>query len=362
MENLQNLKKSIFRVITSEGTGSWFYLKDYDIIVTNYHVVAGNHQVAIEDVSEEKFVANVIFVNPEKDIAFVALENKIEIAEVVKINLDLEITEKTESFVLGYPFGMWFTVTEWIISNSKQVVAWRKMIQTDAAINPGNSWGPLVTPKWELIWINTSKFTEADNTGFAIPYYELLEELKKVSELDREKFSLKCNSCGNLITEKTNYCQNCWAKIDVNIFAEKKLEFLQEFVEEAIKSLWINPIIARNGFEYWRFYKWSSEIRAFVYDNLYLYFVSEINTIWNEKLLDLYNFLMKENVSPFRFGIYKNNILFSYRIPLKEIFEEKYRQKVLDEIKKYAEKTDEYDDILEKNFWCKKSVFSKEEN
>ena len=48
MENLQNLKKSIFRVITSEGTGSWFYLKDYDIIVTNYNVVAVNHQFAIE--------------------------------------------------------------------------------------------------------------------------------------------------------------------------------------------------------------------------------------------------------------------------------------------------------------------------
>ena len=58
------------------------------------------------DVNNDGQGVLIRFVNPEKDIAFVAPENKIKIAEVVKINLDLEITEKTESFVLGYPFGM----------------------------------------------------------------------------------------------------------------------------------------------------------------------------------------------------------------------------------------------------------------
>ena len=78
---------------------------------------------------------------------------------------------------MWYPFGMWFTVTEGIVSSPKQNVSWRDLIQTDAAINPGNSGWPLVNEKWQLIWINTSKYTNADNTGFAVSSAELIEEL-----------------------------------------------------------------------------------------------------------------------------------------------------------------------------------------
>ena len=57
-------------------------------------------------------------------------------------------------------------------------------LQTDAAVNPGNSGGPMLNEKGEVIAITTSKFTNADNMGFGIPVTALRELLEQIGDLD----------------------------------------------------------------------------------------------------------------------------------------------------------------------------------
>ena len=311
MEKLNSLKQSIFNINTSEWTWSWFYIKEYKVVVTNYHVVSWNHIVALEDYDENKQVARVVLVNPEKDIALLMPEKEISLDDTIELVEDIQVKEKDKAIVMWYPFGMWFTVTEGIVSSPKQNVSWRDLIQTDAAINPGNSGWPLVNEKWQLIWINTSKYTNADNIK--------------------------------------------------NIFIEKKLQKLSQFVEDAISKLEINPIVARSGYESWVFHNWSSQIRVFVYDNNYLYVTSQLNILPTKDLLPLYDFLLSEDVNPFQFGVYENCIYFSYRVAITDIFKNDETESVVsDRIKEFAEKADDYDDLFVNKYWCKMTSYSKE--
>lgn len=363
MENLEKIKQSIFKINTSEWTWSWFYLKDYKIVVTNYHVIAWSHYVSLENYENNRQVAKVILVHPEKDIAFLLPEEDINLEKTIDIIENIEIKEKDKVSVLGYPFGMWFTVTEGIISSPKQKVWGRDLIQTDAPINPGNSGGPLVNDKWQLIWINTSKFTNADNTGFAVSSKDLIEELENVKKIDKAKLTLVCHSCWNFITEKTDYCPSCWAKVDKNIFIEKKLEKLSEFVEKSLAKLDINPIITRAGFERWLFNYGSPEIRIFIYDNNYLYITSQLNVLPVKDLLPLYEYLLSENISPYKFWVNENCIYFSYRIAISDIFKNENKEKeeeFSNNIKNFVLKADELDDMFVEKFGCKMTTYSKE--
>lgn len=361
MENLEKIKKSIFKINTSEWTGSWFYLNDYKVVVTNYHVVAWNHYVSLEDYENNKQVAKVIVVHPEKDIAFLLPEKEINLEKTIEIVEGIEVKEKDKVSVLGYPFGMGFTVTEWIISSPKQNVSGRDLIQTDAPINPGNSWGPLINENGQLIWINTSKFTNADNTGFAVSSKDLLEELSNIEKVDKDKLTLICHSCGNFITEKTDYCPSCWAKVDKNIFVEKKLEKLSEFVEKALSTLDLNPIITRAWNERWLFHFWSPEIRIFVFDNNYLYLTSQLNVLPTKDLLPLYEYLLSEDVSPYKFWVNENCIYFSYRLAISDIFKNEDKEKEFSEnIKNFILKADELDDMFIEKYGCKMTTYSKE--
>ena len=66
---MENIRKSIFKIITASGTGSGFVVSGINHVITNYHVVAGEKTVAVEDYKKDRYVANVIMVNPEVDLA-----------------------------------------------------------------------------------------------------------------------------------------------------------------------------------------------------------------------------------------------------------------------------------------------------
>ena len=66
----QNIFNAVYKVNHAGGSGSCFYLKNYDLFVTNYHVVDGFREVALQDNDKNRFYARVVLVNPAKDIAF----------------------------------------------------------------------------------------------------------------------------------------------------------------------------------------------------------------------------------------------------------------------------------------------------
>ena len=84
MNQFQNISPAICKVITADGSGTGFYLLQNNIWVTNYHVVAGNRFVALENHKLDRYLAKVIFINPEDDIAFLRSEYHLSESGILK--------------------------------------------------------------------------------------------------------------------------------------------------------------------------------------------------------------------------------------------------------------------------------------
>lgn len=359
MEEIQNIIPAVVKIGTSSGSGSGFYLKKYGIVVTNNHVVASHKVVSIETQDRERMAAKVVFLNPIVDLAFLMPSKPLDHLPKLFLQPTGTIQNMDRVAVLGFPYGMPFTVTDGIVSSVKQLMDGRHYIQTDAAVNPGNSGGPLVNLKGELVGVTTSKFSNADNVGFAIPTEHLMQDLESFSENTGMEFSVKCPSCSSLLFEKTEYCFNCGASIDQDtLFDEPSLSPLAVFVEDALSELGIDPVIARNGYDYWEFHQGSSLVRIFVYNQNYLYTTSPLVKLPKRNLEQVYRYILSDPQPPFAFGIFQGLIYMSYRVHMSDL-QSSFREQIQQHIANFAQKADDMDNYLIDNFGCESSEYSK---
>lgn len=359
-QKIKNIAQSVCKINTAEGSGTGFYLKNYGILITNHHVVAGARSVAIETREENKYIADVVLINPLIDIAFVKPNIPLDIPEIRLAN-PLEINSTDKVSVLGFPYGMPFTVTEGIISSTKQLLQGQSYIQTDAAVNPGNSGGPLVNEAGEVIGVTTCKFTEADNIGFALPISHVIEELHAYEENPVSSYSVKCPSCDFLLLEKVETCPNCGSTLDAeSLFDEAEISSLAKFVEEVFSDLGLNPIIARKGPHFWEFYEGSALIRYFVYRNNYLFATSPLAKLPKKNLLALYEYLLSDPAPPYSLGINEGEVYLSYRVHLSDLTNGN-RQEIQNNLSRLARKADELDNYLIETFGCQWSENAKKQ-
>ncbi len=358
--SIQEIIPCVVKIGTASGSGTGFYLQNHGIIVTNNHVVSNHKMVSIETQDKEKMTAKVVFLNPIVDLAFLLPSKPLENIPKMFFQPAGTLQSMERVAVLGFPYGLPFTVTDGIVSSTKQLMDGRHYIQTDAAVNPGNSGGPLVNLRGEVVGVTTSKFTNADNVGFAIPVEDLVLDLESFAENVDMQFSVKCPSCGSLLFEKTEYCHNCGAEIDQDtLFDEPKLNPLAVFVETALKNeLGIDPVIARNGHDYWEFHQGSSMVRIFVYNKNYLYTTSPLVKLPKKNLEQVYRYILSNPTPPFSFGIWKGMIYLSYRVHLNDL-KSSFKAEIQNKMAHFAEKADELDNYLIENYGCEKSEYSK---
>ena len=317
-----NIYKSVFKVTHSGGSGSCFYLKNYDLFVTNYHVVEGYRTVAVHDNDRNPYLAKVVLVNPALDIALLAAEGDFSALPEMTLAADDSLTIGRKVYVAGYPYGMPFTITEGSVSSPKQLMDGKYYIQTDAAVNPGNSGGPILNDAEEVVGVTVSKFTQADNMGFGIRVETLHGLLESLGELDRTAFQVQCGSCEELICEEEEFCPSCGDKLPEGVFDERELSPLGGFVESAIREMGVNPVLARDGYDSWLFHKGSSEIRIFVYDGNYLFSTSPINLLPKKEVENVLDYMLSEDFGPYKLGIEGRQIYIAYRIHLADITDE----------------------------------------
>lgn len=358
---LSTYKTAIFKISTSRGSGTGFLIHEKGFLITNHHVVNGFREVAIEDAKQNRFLGHVRYINPQVDLAFIEVEGLPSLTSSIKINADMKPEGRDKLFVLGFPFGMPFTITEGIISSPEQEMDKNKYIQTDAAVNPGNSGGPMLNEQGELIGVTTSKFTNADNVGFGIPFYTLSKEIEAFEKVDsKQGFSLACPSCKKASHEASDYCNNCGAALDKNYFDTIPQNQVEQFVEDALRDLDINPILARAGSTYWNFHQGSSLVRIFSYRGNYLFATSPLNELPTQNIEALYEYLLSDPVQPYKLGISENSIYLSYRVHMNDIFSDK-QEDIKKNLSALAIKADEMDDFFVDNYNCPMTDFSKEE-
>lgn len=354
-----DLYNAVLKVNHAGGSGSCFYLKRYGLFVTNYHVVEGFHTMAVQDNRRNAYLAQVVLVNPSLDIALLKAEGDFSALPGLEL-AEKEVSIGDKIHVAGYPFGMPFTVTEGTVSSPNQLMDGNHYIQTDAAVNPGNSGGPMFNDDSEVIAITVSKFTEADNMGFGIPVSGLRTLLEGIAELDTSAFNVQCCGCDEFICEEEEYCPSCGVKLPDGVFRERGLTELAQFCEKAIAEMGVNPVLARVGQESWKFHKGSSEIRMFIYDDSYLFCTSPINILPKKNLEPVLTFLLAEDMSPYKLGLEDNQIYIAYRIHITDIFSPE-SDRIRRELTNLALKADELDNFMVDTFGCEFSEYAKKE-
>ncbi len=160
------------------GVGSGFIVDSKGYILTNEHVVEGATRITVGLQSGEKYRGRVIGIDEETDVAVI----KIDSAQTLPtVTLGDSNAAQVGDWVLaiGSPFGLDQTVTAGIISKKERetpyFTSFQRFLQTDAAINRGNSGGPLVNMRGEVIGINSQIATSTgdyNGIGFALPASE----------------------------------------------------------------------------------------------------------------------------------------------------------------------------------------------
>ena len=356
----QNIYRLVYKVTHAGGSGSCFYLKSHDLFVTNYHVVSGFHEVAIHDNDRNPYLARVVLVNPALDIALMVADGDFSQLPELGLAADdaLEIGGKVS--VAGYPYGMPFTVTEGSVSSPKQLMDGKYYIQTDAAVNPGNSGGPIFNENNEVVGVTVSKFSNADNMGFGIRVEALRKLLEVVDDMDRSCFQVQCDSCDGLIAGEEDFCPSCGEKLPEGIFAERQQSPLAVFCEQAIEEMGVNPVLARDGYDSWTFHKGSSEIRLFVYDNTYLFAVSPINLLPKKDVEPVLDYMLSEDFTPYKMGIEGRQIYLAYRIHLSDLTEAS-EDEICRNLVNLALRADEMDNKMVERFGCEFSEYSRKD-
>ncbi|MFS4494675.1 trypsin-like peptidase domain-containing protein [Maribacter sp. 2308TA10-17] len=356
---MENIRKSVFKIITASGTGTGFIVAGKNHVITNYHVVAGAKTVAVENHKKDRFVADVVMVNPEVDLAFLHIEGFENVETAITLDENVGISNAQKAFIHGYPFGMPYTITEGIISSTSQPMGPRHYIQTDAAVNPGNSGGPMLNEAGILVGVTTSKFTEADNVGFGIKHLDLIKEINDFSFTD-QSYRVKCNSCDGYTEQQTEFCNNCGNDMDISIWEEFEKSHFAKFVEESLTELGMNPVLGRAGRDFWEFHQGSALVRIFVFKRDYLVATSPMNNLPKQNLKELTEYLLQDHVAPYSLGIHENKIFLSYRAHLSDIFTD-HAETIRQDIKNLALKADDLDNFFMDEYGCEMAIEAKED-
>ncbi len=172
--------EAVVLIRTPTGLGSGFVINPEGYLITNDHVIAGEHDISVtvfkqrdnslerEQHDDVKIVAS----NPGADLALLKIDlPEGETLTAVPLGESNDLKQGQAVFAIGAPLGLDRTVSQGIVSNRNRPIDGRVYIQTTTEISPGNSGGPLFNLKGEVIGVNNMKVVAmgAEGLAFAIP-------------------------------------------------------------------------------------------------------------------------------------------------------------------------------------------------
>ena len=161
-----------------EGSGAGSVIDRQGHILTNYHVIENARRIQVTLYDGQSYLAQLVGQDPSNDIAVLRIDAPLERLNPVHMGDSSPLKIGQKIFAIGNPFGLERTLTVGIISSLNRTLPARNrrtmksIIQIDAALNQGNSGGPLLNSNGQLVGMNTaiaSRTGENTGVGFAIP-------------------------------------------------------------------------------------------------------------------------------------------------------------------------------------------------
>ena len=346
-------KDSTLQIATPYSTGTGFYLERYNLIVTNAHVVRDNKLVVIQGEGFDKEIAEVRYLDTKHDLAFISVPLKHAMSIIRLFDTD-ELSLGQEAIAMGHPFGLDFTATQGIISNLQQEHNGVKYIQHDAALNPGNSGGPLVNMDGNVVGVNTFVMQKGHSIGFALPVRYLREALLEFTMKAGENGkAIRCQSCLNMILEpngRSKFCPHCGTEVlPIVLIEDYEPIGPAALIENLLTQLGFSVELSRKGPNSWQIIEGSArvdvnfnKISGMIVGDAVLCFLPKNN------IEEIYSYLLQQNyeINSLCFSVRENSIILSLLIheeyinveTAKELFQHLFKQ------------ADHYDDILIDHF------------
>ena len=176
------VEDSILIVDTLDGMGTGFYTKPYHVL-SNQHVVEDAEFVNLRNMNGEEFTGEVVDTDIATDLALIKVTKR---GIPLKFADSCKVQRRENVFTVGHPKGYEYSTSRGIVSSIRtmpnpfyKAVGSRTYIQTDASISSGNSGGPLLNDKEEVIGVNTWGRIDGQNLNFAVHCKEVQNFLKK---------------------------------------------------------------------------------------------------------------------------------------------------------------------------------------
>lgn len=178
------------------GVGSGFIISADGFVLTNAHVVEGADDVYVTLTDKREYKAKIIGIDKRTDVAVVKIEGsnlpRLTIGDPNKLRVGEWV------IAIGSPFGLDNTVTAGIISaKARDTGDYLPLIQTDVAVNPGNSGGPLINMRGEVVGINSQIYSRSGGymgISFAVPIDEVMrvaEQLRSSGRVTRGRIGVQ---------------------------------------------------------------------------------------------------------------------------------------------------------------------------
>jgi S1-C subfamily serine protease len=161
-----------------QDSGSGFVWDENGYIVTNYHVIETAQAAKVTLADRSRWDARLVGKAPDKDIAVLKIEAPADKLHPIQVGASTDLQVGQKVFAIGNPFGLDQTLTTGVISGlGREILSVTRrpiqgVIQTDAAVNPGNSGGPLLDSAGRVIGVNTAIYSPSGGSagiGFAVP-------------------------------------------------------------------------------------------------------------------------------------------------------------------------------------------------
>lgn len=344
---IEQYKDIVIQIATPFSVGTGFYLKDYGLIVTNEHVVRNNKEVVIDGLGVKRLKRKVKYLDPKYDLAFIQAPDQPN-ALNVPLHVKDDYQQGDPVLAVGHPFGLKYTATQGIISNTVHQQNELFYIQHDAALNPGNSGGPLINDRGEVLGVNTFIIQNGQSIGFSLPARYLSEALNEFIA-GKKELGVRCLSCANIVFEpnqEKKYCPFCGARIQmISQIEDYTPSGIRLEIEHCLELLGYDVSLTRRGPYNWEVERGSARILLSYHEESGMIAGDAfVCSLPKEGIREIYIYLLQQNylLEGLSFSILHRDIVLSLQV-FDHSFKPENAQQIFNNL---FDKANEYDDVL----------------